>query len=538
MKGPWVALAAAASLLLLCPPLEATNATAASLEDEFLDEVTGQCVKDPSMSCLRKNLYGYVGRSLDQEQLAITDSLVFTKKEGGRAGKSVEAPVEAPVEATGEDGLYEKGARFLMDHDVSIQLPQTLFGGSVLKLSPRSFEEDGVLLKLEMAEGRGVQEGPEGRLFFHSHKKHHFKKRLIMGFFALLLVIKLIKVKVLYLLPLILGVGTVKKLILKALIFIFPAFASLFKYCSGYKTHHHHTVAYHHRPYEPTIFNDWGPFGGAYHRRNEFSSSGEALEPSLEDERPTRFQYPPAPHPNAHLKAPPKQAAYGPAPAKYAPRPAQTSPVRYQPAIQQRPQQPLATASLVAGPVHIATAGGNQKVYSAAGGGAEEAARVAQLQQAALQQQALLQAQALALQRQEQLQRQQAALLLQQQRAQALTPKPVVVAAAKVETTPTYDSFYSPILQRMDGVFGQMGFKDEGCKERVVCSMYKRPARYSPHSNLISAELSRDPSELKKPTTSNGAVVRFYRFVQAAKDGQEGRDCLRLHPRCNINTEK
>lgn len=66
-------------------------------------------------------------------------------------------------------------------------------------------------------------------------------------------------------------------------------------------------------------------------------------------------------------------------------------------------------------------------------------------------------------------------------RLQALTPRPHSAA----------DPFYGPMLARLDAVFSQLGVHDEGCKERVVCSMYKNPLRYSPHSNLVSAELSR-----------------------------------------------
>lgn len=92
-------------------------------------------------------------------------------------------------------------------------------------------------------------------------------------------------------------------------------------------------------------------------------------------------------------------------------------------------------------------------------------------------------------------------LLLEQQRYQqlvrqqeetlklkALTPRsPAEGTTVQV----TYDPFYSPILQKMDNVFVQLGFNEEACRERLVCSMYKTPSRFSPHSNLISAELSR-----------------------------------------------
>lgn len=61
---------------------------------------------------------------------------------------------------------------------------------------------------------------------------------------------------------------------------------------------------------------------------------------------------------------------------------------------------------------------------------------------------------------------------------EGVTPRPV-------------DPFYSPILQRLDKVFNMLGVVDENCRERLVCAMYKAPIKYSPHSNYVSAELSR-----------------------------------------------
>jgi hypothetical protein len=67
----------------------------------------------------------------------------------------------------------------------------------------------------------------------------------MMAFFSIMMVVKLIKVKLMFLLPLLLGVGTAKKLFLKTLLFLFPAFAHIFKFCAFYhaahtKFHHHH----------------------------------------------------------------------------------------------------------------------------------------------------------------------------------------------------------------------------------------------------------------------------------------------------------
>lgn len=67
----------------------------------------------------------------------------------------------------------------------------------------------------------------------------------MMSFMALLLIIKMITVKLMYFAPLILGAGAAKKILLKILLFVFPAFAHLFKFCAYYhashaKFHHHH----------------------------------------------------------------------------------------------------------------------------------------------------------------------------------------------------------------------------------------------------------------------------------------------------------
>lgn len=54
-----------------------------------------------------------------------------------------------------------------------------------------------------------------------------------------------------------------------------------------------------------------------------------------------------------------------------------------------------------------------------------------------------------------------------------------------------YDPFYSPLLSRIDTVFKQLGYTTEPCRERLVCQMYKNPAKFAPYSNLVSAQLSR-----------------------------------------------
>lgn len=76
----------------------------------------------------------------------------------------------------------------------------------------------------------------------------------------------------------------------------------------------------------------------------------------------------------------------------------------------------------------------------------------------------------------------------QQQQQQTQFHKQPAIMIAK---QPVYDPFYSPILDRIDKIFNSIGIGEETCRERLVCSMYKNPLKFSPHSNLLSAELSR-----------------------------------------------
>lgn len=68
----------------------------------------------------------------------------------------------------------------------------------------------------------------------------------MLSFLALILIIKLIKIKIFWILPLIVGVGAAKKLLLKFILFLFPALTHLFKLCSYYHKNYHDTKYHHH----------------------------------------------------------------------------------------------------------------------------------------------------------------------------------------------------------------------------------------------------------------------------------------------------
>lgn len=42
----------------------------------------------------------------------------------------------------------------------------------------------------------------------------------------------------------------------------------------------------------------------------------------------------------------------------------------------------------------------------------------------------------------------------------------------------------------------------------------------------------RELNELRKPTNDNPDILRFFKYMRAAKDGQDGVDCERVHKDC------
>lgn len=88
--------------------------------------------------------------------------------------------------------------------------------------------------------------------FFLKFIEKFFRNKLLLSFFAIVLVIKLIKIKILWILPFLVGVGAAKKLLLKFVLFLFPALAKVFKLCTLYhKNFHDNTeTKYHHHQHQ------------------------------------------------------------------------------------------------------------------------------------------------------------------------------------------------------------------------------------------------------------------------------------------------
>ncbi|XP_015525051.2 uncharacterized protein LOC107228189 [Neodiprion lecontei] len=266
------------------------------------------CAKKASFSCIQKNVYTYLDSTFaDRDNITVFDGFTLTKNnldyhkylaeyneknhdEGynnidetdGKSStgkqtsrKSDENYYVEPVSPLEEvtNALHDKTIKFLATKDYELQLPNFFFEGTSIKISPKEVDEDGAIIRVDFKQ-RAITE--QGRLF-HKIKKF-IKNKLLTSFLALLLIIKLIKIKFFFIIPFLFGVGTAKKLFLKVLLFLVPAFAHVFKLCSSYYSggtkyhHHHHQIAHHHHHVPvpvpvPTFHHEHHPH---HHEEEEF----------------------------------------------------------------------------------------------------------------------------------------------------------------------------------------------------------------------------------------------------------------------------
>lgn len=53
--------------------------------------------------------------------------------------------------------------------------------------------------------------------------------------------------------------------------------------------------------------------------------------------------------------------------------------------------------------------------------------------------------------------------------------------------------------------------------------------------NVIKFLIYRELNELRRPVSDNPEILRFFRYMRAARRGQEGADCMRSFPVCSAN---
>ncbi|KOX80183.1 hypothetical protein WN51_08360 [Melipona quadrifasciata] len=497
------------------------------------------CDQSVTFSCIQKNAYAYLDNVFtERDNITVFEGLTMTKnglnygtclEKGSRddsmdenlvEGSSKDDCDEEESEGEGEgrqfgeeqspleevtNSLRKRVVKFLANRDYQIQLPDFFFEGATIKISPREVDENGALVKLDFGQ-RGLES--QGRIF--KKIKKFIQNKLLTSLLALLIIIKLIKVKFMFVIPFLFGVGAAKKLFLKLLLFFIPAFAHVFKLCSSYYSahstkyhHHHHQIAHHHHHVPvpvpvPTYYNHH------HHHRHEDEFDGyDYAHPHIQYRKDIEELKEWGIEPYEE----PYEVEAGPAPARPPPG-----------------KRPLPSAHNLA---YSAYADNNRRTASQSASPANVVVNVPS-NPANLPSTMLPTA--------TNLKNSYAAFGQQNAREVSAKSGPADSKVTAVTQRPKYDDYYGPIINRLEEIFKQLRFAEESCRERLVCSMYKNPSVYSPHSNLVSNELSRDPQELKRTEAESSSSQKFHRYFNAARLGQDGGDCLRTYP-CHINTE-
>nr|XP_024218665.1 uncharacterized protein LOC112211365 [Halyomorpha halys] len=167
---------------------------ASNTSTSIWDTLMGEC-STASFRCVQDSLHRSLEDSLSAD-FVVTDSIVFRRNENKYSqeantvkkdemepdeefdewvnsvedaeadldGKKSEEPRMAAKSVGGvSDILYNKGVHYLMTHDLDLGLPDPVFGGGRLKVSPKSIDEDGgVIVKINFEE----PPKEEGRLYF------------------------------------------------------------------------------------------------------------------------------------------------------------------------------------------------------------------------------------------------------------------------------------------------------------------------------------------------------------------------------------
>lgn len=156
------------------------------------DGLFRECGAKTSLTCVKRNVFEYLNQSIETDgDFPVTDSILFTRNGNEPIENKYDRRLNdvsyqhdttksvsdnEPLEQRSfnsfsslTNALYDKGVSFIKTHDLVFQLPEMLFDGAVVRISPKSLEEDGgALFKVELNQGRNSS--GEGRILFKKRK--------------------------------------------------------------------------------------------------------------------------------------------------------------------------------------------------------------------------------------------------------------------------------------------------------------------------------------------------------------------------------
>jgi len=156
------------------------------------DGLFRDCGAKTSLSCVKRNVFEYLNQSIETDgDFPISDSILFTRngnefvenkydrrlnnvsyQHDTTRSVSDNEPSEQrsfSLFSSLTNALYDKGVSFIKTHDLVLQLPEMLFDGAVVRISPKSLEEDGgAIFKVEL--NQKMNDSGQGRILFKKRK--------------------------------------------------------------------------------------------------------------------------------------------------------------------------------------------------------------------------------------------------------------------------------------------------------------------------------------------------------------------------------
>lgn len=126
-------------------------------ENVLLNSLMHEC-RNPTLTCIQNSMYRYLNGVLDRnDNCQVGEFLKFTKNNASfDETNEIEEEDEEDIARSSSSPLEEvtsslrnKAYKFMLTHDMRLQMPDTLFDGAILQLSPRHFEDNGLVAKLE-----------------------------------------------------------------------------------------------------------------------------------------------------------------------------------------------------------------------------------------------------------------------------------------------------------------------------------------------------------------------------------------------------
>lgn len=145
----------------------------------FWTTIVQGCNGKLTMECIRTNIFNYMKKVLEHNSdVQFTSFMKFARNENNYTEPN---QFNGDQNVTMENGysleeasrsLHDTTIKFLMTHDLELELPDYFFEGTILKFSPRSLEQNGALVKFEFVpnERRDLDDVGEGRIFFKKIK--------------------------------------------------------------------------------------------------------------------------------------------------------------------------------------------------------------------------------------------------------------------------------------------------------------------------------------------------------------------------------